>query len=454
MSDLRVVRFELKNFRCFAHLVLEPGTITTLTGDNGIGKSSILDAYRALFDGGWVAERVMNGTDEAEVIAELSDGTLIRLALKLPNAKRKKYQRILEITAPSGELIKAPQEYLNTLADGISYDPAHFLTASKAERAKYITSFLRVSLSAEELANAVPAEMLTGIDMRQPPFDVIARLRQIAYDRRATANKAFKELEGYIQTLRKEIPSLNAESADLDQAERTAADAKHRIAQGFAVVKAEAAEQAQAARHAAAQAAQEAKRTAHEEYQRKLAEIDKDLSEKLRAVDALLADENERLMEEWQPQIQATTLAHEAARQAKQEYDNAVGARQALEKQEGKAKELMTESLLMDRTIEALDELKRRKMESSPIPGLELRDGEVYVDGRTFDNGTNTARKIEIAMALAAQNPGRLPLLLLDDAEHLGPEMWDAMQQACIDSGFQIVAARVTNGPLAIQTIG
>ncbi len=453
MDSLYISRWAITNFRCFRGLVLEPKTVVTLTGCNASGKSSILESFRALFEGGWNEAWIMQGEDEASIACDLSDGTKITLQLKRPNEKRKKYQRILDVTAATGEAIKSPQAFVDSLASGIAYDPAHFLVCDEKQRVAYLTSLLQVGLEASEIDEAIRDKWwLEHYDPRTPAFDTIKKLRDIAYSRRTTVNSEHKRIFGAVQTLRKAVPSLNADSSELEANATVAAQALRDRESGFksalAAMNAEV-----VAEGSAAQAKREAdRRQAEDEYRKRLAEIESEYSTAIAAIETAKAEARQQITDEWMPQITEAQGADRSARDKLAEYHHAVGAREALAREEHRLNELAGDEIYLSATIERLDDLRRRKMDSSPIPGLEIRDGKIYYDGRDFDEATNTAKRVEIAVQLASLNPGRWPGLIVDDCEHFDREMWDAFVDAAQGSGYQIIAARVTDGPLAVVT--
>jgi hypothetical protein len=73
----------------------------------------------------------------------------------------------------------------------------------------------------------------------------------------------------------------------------------------------------------------------------------------------------------------------------------------------------------------------------------------VYCDGIPFER-VNLAERIKIAFQIAAMRSGRLPFLMLDQAEAFDPETWEAFKAGAMESGFQVIAARVSNTPLSI----
>jgi hypothetical protein len=107
----------------------------------------------------------------------------------------------------------------------------------------------------------------------------------------------------------------------------------------------------------------------------------------------------------------------------------------------------------MTSKLEAIDRMKQKKLADLPISGVEIRDGGFYCDGLPFDS-LNTAAQYLKAFEVGALQPGNLGLMIADKLESLGPANWQLFQDAAVQSGFQIFATRVTEGPLAISMVG
>ena len=96
------------------------------------------------------------------------------------------------------------------------------------------------------------------------------------------------------------------------------------------------------------------------------------------------------------------------------------------------------------------DALKSELLSGLPVPGLEIRDGQIYVDGLPFDR-VNEARRIRIAVDIAKLRAGRLGLLLVDGMERLDETSFREFVAAVRDSGLQAIVCRVDETDLVIK---
>lgn len=438
---MHITRLDVKNIRGIEHVVLDMNHWVCLTGKNGTGKSSLLQAIRIIFDGGFEDDWIRYGETEASIVADISDGSKVTIELKRPNEKRKKYQRNVEIVSPEGVPMKREQEYLNSLATGLAYDPTRFLTIDKKGRADYITKFLPVTVEPWELRTAAGGDWYLEVyDPKAGAFDNIAAIRTRAYDKRTELNRRFKNLDGATNTLRREIPSLGEDRAELDAREAAAATklSDYKAARQTALAQVE--EESKAAME---------RIDSWEEIE--IQKIRTEAANQRSACGKAKAAAIQQVQQEWDTQVTEASEEHAAAREALAAYNKAIGSRDQVTRWEHELRQIDTEIQHLEKAMQQLDKLKQAKLESSPIPGVELREGEIFIDGIPFD-AVNLARRIDVAIQIAAQNPGKLPLMLLDDAEHLSQDNWEAFKQAAMESGFQIISARVDNQPLSVET--
>ena len=116
-----------------------------------------------------------------------------------------------------------------------------------------------------------------------------------------------------------------------------------------------------------------------------------------------------------------------------------------------KAERLRLESEKLTRALDALDAHRRRLLANLPVPGLEIDGTTTRVDGKPFDQ-VNTARRLEVAVALACLRTKRLPIVFVDDAEHLDSEHLAALKAELTKRGVQAFVARVDDGPFNIAS--
>lgn len=132
------------------------------------------------------------------------------------------------------------------------------------------------------------------------------------------------------------------------------------------------------------------------------------------------------------------------------------GMRQQVENMKAKCGELGKRHGQLERAIAAMDRLKNAKLASLPIPGVEVRQldkgPEVFVDGVQWAH-VNKSTQVRVAISIAAQALGQLPLMVMDEAEVLDSETMALLKDAAKEYGLQIVFARVADTELSVEAV-
>ena len=167
---MKIISMKVDNFKRIKAAEITPdGNIVTITGKNGAGKSSILDAMTAVFCGGRALPGVpiRDGADKGGIKIDLGDHTIIR------NFTAKgSYLKVTNL--PAGE--KA-QDFLNKMIGAISFDPLNFANQPVKEQAKIVSD-------------------LVGLDFAEWDKAIDAK-----YDERTLVNRDKKEIEGQLAVL-------------------------------------------------------------------------------------------------------------------------------------------------------------------------------------------------------------------------------------------------------------
>lgn len=101
--------------------------------------------------------------------------------------------------------------------------------------------------------------------------------------------------------------------------------------------------------------------------------------------------------------------------------------------------------------LEDLDHYKLELLQSLPIPGIEVRDGDIFRDGVQFDR-LNTAQKVDIAVAIAKLRSGALSIVCVDGLELLDADHYKAFKKTAEKSGLQMFVTRVAGEGFNITT--
>lgn len=408
---MRIESVSIRNIKGIEAMDFALGSINILTGDNGTGKTSVLDAIRAVFEGGHDPALLRNGAEAGSISLAISDGHTITKTVTEKTST-------LTVKSADGSVVSAPKKFVEQLADGFSYDPLAFLAAKPKDRLAFLLSAMPLYFTPEEV------EAQCGVrPAKQLDIDGLAAFRAGIYEQRAAVNSQMKNIDGTIVTLKKSLPESTDDEAVAKAAElRAKRDeliaSKERVVFG----------------HANAG-------------QGRIDQLRRDFEIAVQAI----RDETAVLIQRETAATGAelTTVDHELGR-VEALAEQAARAKQTAESiatLRSEAKALAGSALKMTSQIEALDALKKRKLRELPIDGVEPRDGEIYYNGVPLDH-VNTQQQVFLAFQLASLRPGKLGFMICDHSEAIVGENWDEFLAGAAASKYQVVAARAVAGEL------
>lgn len=449
MEQLTLRKVSISNIKGIEWIEFEVGGLTIIRGPNGVGKSSILDAMRTVIEGGHDPALIRQGEKKGEVVFTLSDGTTITKTIT-PRGQT------TVVKTSDGQVVPAPMTFVNALASGFAFDPLAFVFAPHKERADYLTKVAPIAITADNVVSAVEnrryvAEVAKVLAAKVYDIPALNAVRKRVYDDRSGTNKTIRTLEGTIDTLRKTLPANwkpegNAEmviseaQTALDAAKGTLLDICHR--RDVAVVEADRVKDRELADADAAEAAEiDAIRQKYTAIRKQYAATFQEYRDTVyHSLDSEI-EEAEARQREAQEKY---TVAVEQARHFQKQAETAA----ALSQYRKDLNEANNEAEMYSEVIKAIDAAKENALRKSPIPGMSVVDGEVMYkpdhleEPIPFDN-LNRQMQYKLSLQVAAQGAGNLGLMVVDNTEAMDSENWLEFKQACVESGFQVLAARV-----------
>lgn len=413
-----IVQLNAENIKRLRAVNIRPdGHMVIIGGNNGQGKSSVLDSICMAFGGqGEVPEvPVRIGEERAAVVVELDD--LIVERHFTPDGKSN-----LVVKDKKGRRMSSPQMILNEMTGKLTFDPLAFIGMGSG-------------LQAETLRK------LVGLD-----FSALNAQRQRAYDDRTIANREVASAKALLQSL----PTY----PDAPAAEQSAAEILAEI------------EKAQAHNNSVAQltATREAAEKALSDKRDALDGIDDEISdieaeiEKLqaklqskraaRAKSAASIAECEAALEKAKQSESSATLQSVdglKARLASLESLNAkvranaafAKAQEDLEKKQAKADDLT-------RQIDEFDRTKAEALASTkfPVAGLSFNDTGVLFEGVPFSQASQ-AQRIRVSVAIAAAMNPKLKVMMVRDGSLLDANSLRLLGELAAEFGLQVWVERV-----------
>lgn len=430
---MHIQKISISNLLGIEHLEFDAGQFNEISGRNGEGKTSILEAIKATLGSGHDATLLRKGQKQGEVVLVLDDGTSLR--------RRVGAEKSDNTVKQDGKVVPKPVDFLRRLADLTSVNPVDFLRATKKDRARVLLEAMPIVVDVEKLVEIASTRL--KLPDSTHALQVIDAYRKQVYDDRTGTNRAVKEKEGTINQLRAALPDapggIEGSEDELRAQIKTHQD-KH-SEEGLRITN---------------------KLTGLRE--QRDAEI-ASIQDQIAGLQAMVANKREAFTEiegkaQQQRNIAKTTMDN-AVQPLHRALDAIVANRDAAAKRtatietitnmEAELEDLLQDAETQTEALEKIDTYKAELLNSLPIPGLEVVDGDIYRDGVQFDR-LNQAQQVQIAVDVAKLRTGELGLMCLDGVECLDSTSMEALRVAAEESGLQLFVSRVTDDEFNIKT--
>lgn len=464
MEDIRVESISLKNCQCLPEVELrfgkaKPGSgqLIVLKAANAGGKTSFLTGVAALFEGGSDPSIIRNGAEKFEGILKFSNSVT---AYRTQTFKGS----YLRIETEDGLQVKSPQAYIEKMAKSFAFDPVKFDRASKKEQIEWLLKVMPIAFSADEITKAIG----TAAALVSPPagaLDIVTLdkfVKELTEKRAATGNRR-DEKSSTVEQLRKSLAASDSGDTPRDwkaelallQANRDAIDEEERkeILSVAAEANAKRKELSADIRRTDDEATrcfagmlESARTNAVEDFDATL--LVQDLNElsafsgTMKQVDGAENEAISAIRDRAAKAREAMAIAITAAQAGSDAQIQTATIRTSMEDFQRQCRALNAEYDSIDKAVKELAKLRASKLDTLPVSGLEIRDGGLYVDGVPWSRLNQAARWIK-SIEIGCQGIGNLAFFVCDEAEHLDSENWEVFQQAVIESGAQVIAARV-----------
>lgn len=379
------------------HIALGSG-VTQITGKNGAGKTSVLDAIAAALGGKDAAPDmpIRNGHKTASVLLELSDLIVRR--------KWTKSGSTLEVELKDGTRQASPQAVLDRLIGRLAIDPL---------------AFMREKPRAQMLALAKLAEL---------DLEAIEELERARYVERTAANREVTRLE----TLLESMPVVNGPDAEV-----SIVDMAREL---------QAAEASQNAVQLARQNVDAAKRS--------VVDVEADI----KRIEEQLAAARDRLTIRKAKVEQASTALFEAELEAvdatalRTRIDT-VEAQNAAARHRRERNRVHTDLIVAGQKAAELDdkvrEVRRQRDEAVagvdlPVKGLTIGDSCVLLNGVPLSQASS-AEQLRLSAAIALASNPKLRLVLIRDGSLLDDDSMKFLAEFAEEHDAQILIERVAD---------
>ncbi|MDP3328761.1 hypothetical protein [Parvibaculum sp.] len=436
------------------HLEFDAGKFNEISGENGVGKTSFLEAIKSAVRGGDDATLLRRGAERGEIVLVLDDNTEIR---------RRITQKATTTTVErNGVKVQRPAEVIKGLTDMLSVNPVDFLRAPKKLRVNALLESLPMTADAERIAKIVGYEV--KLEDGVHALEQISALHKSIFDDRTGTNRAVREKESTINQLSATLPDGETVDTPADKSGLLAAlnviDGKKDAELERIATKLDTFRKGRDDGIAALKAVSDKK---VDDWQAEIAALQQKIADEKIAHAAAVAAENEKFadIERKAGQQREITLKDHA-----EEREDTAAKIKSIEEQAAQAtkhqqtrdtiKSMRAASDLLredaERQTAALESLEAYKSEllsALPIDGLSVVDGEIFRHEIPFDR-LNSGQQVEIAVEIAKLRAGPLGIICVDGIELLDAKHFESFKEQALASDLQLFVARVGDSDMEL----
>jgi DNA repair exonuclease SbcCD ATPase subunit len=412
---MRIISLQAQNFKALRAVEITPtGAVVPIMGDNGAGKSSVLDSiYCALAGKKAIPSKpIRRGADSAVIKLDLGE---VRVTRKFSGDSTS-----VVVEAQSGARFPSPQRMLDDLLGELSFDPLRFANAEPKAQLDMLKQLVPLE---------VDVEALEGANARD-------------YELRRDWNRKVDSLKERVRSLEANIdPAMDTTPIDVNALTSRMADASDHNAQ---------IDRRQANRERTAQDVAALRRNAldkRQEAQRLLDEagrIEADADAKQALLDG--AEPLPQHIDVSALRDEINTAMRTNAERQDQERQRSAHKRAVDELQVAVAESQNLTAQMESRTAAKTAAIANAKM---PIDGLSFGDGEVLYQGVPLAQ-VSSAERIRVSFAMAiAKNP-KLRVVLLHDGPLLDEKSLAMVAAMAEEADVQVWIERVGRGPVGV----
>jgi DNA repair exonuclease SbcCD ATPase subunit len=389
---MKIVSLEAENVKCLKAIEIKPdGNLVIIGGNNGAGKSSILDSIEyALAGSKHIPDRpIREGQEKARIILDLGDIQVIRTFTK--NGTN------LVVKSKDGATFATPQDMLNKIVGNLSFDPSEFFRMDDKKRIETL-------------------KKLVGLD-----FTELTKNYKDAFDTRTDINRRGKELKAQYDSLSycNDVPDKEVSVAELSKQLTDALMQNKRL--------------------------DDLKRSL-DNNELKITRVNEQiiqLMEEKAKIENFITSEKANIKK-----LKPIDVSEIQSRiSSAEEVNKTIRANDAKKALETALQELRGKSEAISITLKGIDETKQQMMEKAkfPIKGLAFDEETVTFNGIPFDQISQGERiKISVAIGLVL-NP-KLKILLIRDASLLDEKNLEMVAKMAQKMDAQVWLERVGKG--------
>ena len=468
---MKITKLRIKNLFGISSYE-QNGSSVELTGNNGTGKTSVIDAIRYALTSKSSRDYVIRqGESEGEILVETDSGLMI-------NRRARQEQADYKAIKQHGRDIPSPESFLrNEIFTELQLNPVEFLGMSKNEQNRIILDMIQFEWDLNWIKEQF-GELVPGINYEQ---NILSVLHDIQAENghyfmaRQDINRDARNKKAFITEIAETLPAgykaeqwRNASLKDVYTQIETIRQKNDRIEKAKRIIenKDNKVRAFQADREIAVSVIERETNTERERLEKENIRLQQQIKENVSRLSALetekvtkikSADQDYQVrVAEFEAQVKEyadvagqkpqdlTELTQQAQTTENMkalihEYDRMIGLQADVERLQQEAEDLTSK-------IEKARALPGEILETAniPISGLTVKDGMPLINGLPVSN-LSEGEKLDLCVDIATRNESGLNILLIDGAEKLSDKNRKTLYTKLKKNGVQFIATRTTD---------
>lgn len=467
---MKITKIKIKNLYGITEYEGD-GKSVELSGTNGAGKSSVIDAIRyALTNKSNRKYIVRNGETEGEILIETDNGLRI-------NRKARTNQADYKSVKQNGHEVGSPETFLKDIFTPLQLSPVEFMEKSEKEQNAILLDMIQYDWSLQTIREWF-GEIPDWVSYDQNILQVLNDIQSengMYYRNRQDVNRDIRNKKSFVEDIADAIPSgYDAEKWENENLGQLYQEIERIRKENEQIEKAKRFIEQRDNKVRSFEADKEIKLSALErsftaERERLLKENER-LQAQLRENQTMLAGMEERKADKAEvivKEYEANVAKYDSSVEEYKELSaKEVQDYSELQNQASYAEEMKSHLNEYRRMVDLQNEVERLKAESEEftkkiekarsLPGEILETATIPISGLTVVNGVplihglpisnlSDGEKLDLCIDVAIQKPNGLQIILIDGVEKMSTKMRTELYQKCKDKGLQFIATRTTD---------
>lgn len=467
---MNITKIKIKNLYGIKEYEAD-GRSVELSGKNGTGKSSVLDAIKYALTNKSNREYIVhNGETEGEIIVETDTGLSIDRKARTNKADYKSVKR-------NGLEVGSPEAFLRELFTPLQLNPIEFMNMDKKQQNAIILDMIEYPWDMSKIKEwfgEIPAWVSYDQNILCVLNDIQAENGDY-YQNRRNIDRDIRNKKAFVEEIAASIPA----GYDVEKWENASVGDIYRQIERIQkenqlIEKAKLLRDSRESKIRKFDADREIDITA----------LDREIANRANQIEKSIASLNEQIREYEKEKEQLASKKQDKLEVIEQTYranvakydaevaeyveymDKKPGDVAPLQEQAREIENMQSHINEYKRMLRLQDEIEEMRDESQQLtdkiekarilPGEILANCTIPIDGLTVENGIplinglpvsnlSEGEKLDLCIDVALQNPNGLNIILIDGVEKLATDMREKLYTKCKEKGLQFIATRTTD---------